>query len=96
MGYYIQLPNNQNKAKQLVDLHNAELVLSPESFDFSKDKALICVVENQLFEAAGIAFNPDERDAFLPTATDRRPRTWVMLPKTKVTELCPDVSDMLV
>jgi hypothetical protein len=53
-------------------------------------------VENQLFEAAGIAFNPDERDAFLPTATDRRPRTWVMLPKTKVTELCPDVSDMLV
>jgi hypothetical protein len=88
MGYYIETPSSFHKAKQLVDLYKAELVLSPEKFDFSGPDALICVVENGPFDAAGICFDAKERDDF-NSPTDPRPKTWLKLPKTKVLELNP-------
>ncbi len=87
MGYYIETPESNNKARQLVQLHKAELVLSPEKFDFTGDDALICVVENGPFDAAAIAFDCRERDVFL--RPDGRPKTWLKLPKAKVLELNP-------
>jgi hypothetical protein len=95
MGYYIETPESKNKAGQLVNLHQAEFVLSPEKFDLSGPDALICVVENGGFDAAAIAFDEDERNAFLPSTHDRRPRTWLKLSKTKVLELCPQAKHVL-
>ena len=86
MGYYVETPLHTGKAEQLVRLHNAELVLSPESFDFNGDYALICVVENRGFDAAGIAYCPQERDEF-NDPSDARPKVWLKLPKSVVKEL---------
>jgi hypothetical protein len=93
MGYYIETPHHQNKAKQLYDLYKAELVLDPENFDFASDDALICVVENTNFDAAAIAYDANERDQFL--LPDFRERTWLKLPKKLVCELCPRVRPYL-
>jgi hypothetical protein len=94
MGYYVQTPDSQNKAEQLHRLYGAELVLSPEEFDFNGDYALICVVENGPFDAAGIAYDADERDSF-NNPDDPRPKAWLKLPKETVIKLCPYVKDHL-
>ena len=91
MGYYIEAPTHTGKAKYFFDHHGAELVLEPEKFDFDGDYALVCVVENRIFEAAGIAYDAAERDEFLPTESDQRPRTWLRMKKEVVKKLCPYV-----
>ena len=99
MGYYIlnegEAPNF-NKAKLLVEEFLAELVLSPETFDFSGQDALVCVIENQNFDAAAIAYNATERDVFNDWTNDDRPRTWLKIPKALAIQLCPSVKDALV
>jgi hypothetical protein len=90
MGYYVELPLHRNKAEQLVRLHNAELVLSPESFNFDGDYALICVIENPLFDAACIAYDESERDDCL-NPKDTRDKVWLKLPKSVVKKLNPRV-----
>ena len=91
MGYYIEVPESRFKAKQLVDLYGAELVLAPEKFVFEGDNALICVIENGvMFDAAGVCYHPLERDDFL-ICDDGRPKTWLKMSKKKVLELNPHV-----
>lgn len=89
MGYYIETLHPKGKAKQLVDVHGAELVLSPDKFDFNGPDALICVVENPLFDAAAIVYNAKERNEFLMWPGDTRERTWLKLPKSLVKQLNP-------
>jgi hypothetical protein len=90
MGYYIEAPKNTDKAKYFFDHHGAELVLDPEKFNFTSDYALICIVENPLgFEAAGIAYDSDELNRFLPTKYDQRQRTWLKMKKSIVRKLNP-------
>ena len=84
MGYYIQTPVHFNKAYYLVEEDEAEIINQPTHFsDISKDRALICVVTNPLFEAAGYCFCNNEFTAFLPTPEDQRPRTWLTMPLEK-------------
>jgi hypothetical protein len=92
MGYYIQTKYPQNKARQIVEDYGANLVLSPDSFDFAGPNALICIVENPNFDAAAIAYNAAERDYF-NSPDDDRPKVWLSLPKSKAIELCPLVKD---
>lgn len=67
MGYYIN-PDNEPKGKvqKLVDLYDAVILpLQPEMFrDVPRDKALICVVDNGLFEAAGLCYCEKEFEVF--------------------------------
>lgn len=91
MGYYIEVPQHQNKDAQLVELHGAVLsqpVLPPEG------ETLICVVRNGLFDAVGVVYDQDELDAF-NSPGDIRPRTWLTLPTEKVLELCPEAERVL-
>jgi len=88
MGYYVEVPENLNKAEQLHRLYGAELVLTPENFDFDGDYALICVVENGMFDAAGIAYDETARDEFNNPKDDRE-KTWLKLPKSVVKKLNP-------
>jgi hypothetical protein len=90
MGYYVQTPQHINKAEQLHRLYKAQLVLSPEDFDFGGDYALICVVENATFDAAGIAYNARERDVFL-NPNDPRPKVWLKMKKSVIKQLVPEV-----
>ncbi len=62
MGYYIELPENKNKAVQLERIYGAvRLLEAPKSLaELPSDRALICVVENPMFDAA--AYCQSERD----------------------------------
>jgi hypothetical protein len=92
MGYYIDTPLPTRKAEQLISLHDATKV-NPSQHDFNSDKALICVVENGSFDAAGIAFSENERDTFM--YPDGRPKTWLSISKEKAIQLCPSVARYL-
>ena len=87
MGYYIEVPNNKDKAQQLVDLHGAAILTKHPTFEeIPNGKALICVVQNAAFEAAALVCDRDELvDFTLPE--DPRPRTWLLMEQTVAHEL---------
>lgn len=89
MGYYIEVPEHHNKARQLIQLHGAEPLEfhPPRLADIPADKVLICVVYNGLFDACGIAFSEEEMQVF--ANPDGRPKTWLLMDKAKVLELNP-------
>ena len=58
MGYYLQTESNLDKADALVAMYGAEIISKPRSFaEVPANKALICVVSNGIFEAAGYCFS---------------------------------------
>lgn len=86
MGYYIQVPGNHNKAAQLVQLFNAEIVPKPHAFaDVPEDKALICIIDNGMFEAAGLCYSEAEFECFADP--DERPHWWVLMNKDQAHKL---------
>lgn len=90
MGYYIQVPQNKGKAQQLVDLYGAEILpRMPATFaDIPEGKALICVVDNGPFEAAGLCYSEREFEAFdAMDKGDQRSRTWVLMERVLAFQL---------
>lgn len=82
MGYYIETPGNRGKAQYLVANHGGRIVSYDEAkkiVNYSNNgEAVIVVVDNRMFEAAGFAYEPSEFDAFtLPD--DPRPKTFVAM-----------------
>ena len=85
MGYYIEGPA-KGKAPCIKSEYDGEFISCPSSFDeVPEDKALICVVDNGFFEAAGYCFSQGEFDAF--TFSDPRPKQWMLMDKLKAQEL---------
>lgn len=87
MGAYIN-PVNQSKEDWLRE--NATLTDTPESFDSKPGYLPVCLVDNRMFTAAGIAFNERELEAF--TYPDGRRKAWFWVEKEKLMD--PDVSDL--
>jgi hypothetical protein len=93
MGYYIETDGPKDKVNYLIETTGAKPCLPvwpPPS-----DKTLICVVDNGLFEAAAIAFSKDEMEAFNWDGDDR-PKTWLLVDKKIVINLCPSVEKHLI
>jgi len=85
MGFYIQGPK-VGKGVFIKNEYGGEFVPQPESFDeIPEDKALICVVNNGLFEAAGYCFSAEEFEAFV--YPDERIRHWLLMDKDKAQKL---------
>lgn len=94
MGFYLEVPSNHDKADLIIEGsllnvdgtdylngYTAEIIPKPDSFsEVPEDKALICVVDNGIFEGAGYCFSPMEFDAFSYPA-DTRPKTWLLIDK---------------
>jgi len=90
MGYYIEVPNKKGKAQQIVELHGGRIVAGVPSFkDISPDEAIICVLDNGAWEAAGFAYDEKELEEF--AAPDffghQRPREWLIMSREKACEL---------
>jgi len=86
MGFYIQAPTATGKAEYLVENEGAEVIPCPENYaDIPSDEAIICVVSNGPFEAAGCAFDEREFEEF--KFPDGRPRTWLKMAKARAKEL---------
>lgn len=66
MGHYIEVPRGKNKAAQLKILYNAEILTRiPSTWEsIPADKALICVVDNGAWEAAGLCMDKDDYQRF--------------------------------
>lgn len=96
MGFYIEVPSATNKAGQLMKLYGADNIgLPPKKLsDIPKNKVLICVVQNGLFDAAGICYSEDELNEFKETRTGRK-RTWLTMDVEKVAELKPAIAPYL-
>lgn len=82
MGYYIQTDGVKNKAAYIVQHHDGQQLLeAPDSFeDIPEGKALIVVVDNRVFEAAGLCYDKGEFRAFTDPE-DTRNRQYVLLDK---------------
>jgi len=79
MGYYIQGPTF-GKAQHIVDTYEGKFLESPpKRYEaIPADKALIVIVSNAIFEAAGFAYDADEFAAFTDP-TDPRHRSYVLI-----------------
>jgi len=81
MGYYIETDVSDShfgKAEKIVKAHNGRIVTQEEASKLVDSHGVICVVRNDLFEAAAFAYNQDEFDAFT-SPSDTRPKTFVVL-----------------
>lgn len=74
MGFYINPKDGRSKEQWLLDHGRGINHDTVRSFDFTTDELPVCLVDNGPFTAAGIAFDPRERDAFLHP--DPRPKQW--------------------
>jgi len=93
VGYYIEVPEPINKASQLVVLHEAVAIPPPRSFDaIPSDQALICVVENGMFDAAGVCYDEKEFSAF--NHPDGRRKFWLLMNKEEAIRLCPRLASV--
>jgi hypothetical protein len=63
---------------------------SPPQWDESKKVLPVCLVNNGLFTAAGIAFSKDELQAFC-VPSDRRPKRWFTVETEKLLEVEPSL-----
>lgn len=81
MGYYIETPALTGKADYIARAYSGEIIdRAPASYaDIPAGKALVVVVVNTLFEAAGVVYSEREFDAFTDQAHDFRPRTYVLM-----------------
>lgn len=92
MGVYIEVPFATEKAMQLKRDYGAQVILRPKLLtEVPKGKTLICVVENGMFDAAGIIFSQSELEAFSETRTGR-PRTWLLMDTEEVVKLKPHLA----
>lgn len=88
MGFYIETGNNKNKADYIVQHHEAAIITQEEAFQtiHEPDLAVIVVVNNGPFEAAGFAYCLNELEAFT-RPDDPRPKTFLMMDRQKAIEL---------
>ena len=95
MGFYIEVPNKKGKAQQLADLYGAEILSTcPEEYWMHDSRqALICVVDNGPFEAAGLCYDDQEFQDF--KHPDDRPKTWLLMDRAKAWELSGFTEDYI-
>ena len=90
MGFYLQTDAKHGKAEFIRDNHAATIVTQEEAeaaID-NPDLAVVVVVSNGPFEAAGFAFDRKEFEAFT-SPDDRRPKKFFTMDRT----LCRQLTD---
>lgn len=80
MGYYIQTDGIYDKAAWIARHYNGEILATPPNCykDIPAGKAIIAVVNNGPFEAAGFCFNESEFNTFTDPR-DLRPIKYVLM-----------------
>ncbi len=77
MGYYIN-PDRGSKESYL-EKEGIQAPWAPKWEDIPSDKVAVCLVDNGMFTAAGIAYSPAELEEF--SRYDGREKQWYILPK---------------
>jgi len=79
MGYYIN-PPSQSKEDFLKEKGTPSTTAQIIAHDYSGDSLPVCLINNGMFTAAGIAYDARERDAFITGMGGRR-HSWFTVPK---------------
>lgn len=81
MGYYLQAPPEQthNKADFLCNEYEGIIITFEEAKALinNPEIAIVCVVDNGLFEAAAYCYSYKEFEDF-SRAEDQRPKVWLL------------------
>ena len=87
MGFYLQSDGRpKGKAQYFVEHYGAKILPNvPKWEDVPEAEAVVCIVDNGSFEAAGYAYSKKELDEFADE--DGRPRTWLLMNKELVLSL---------
>lgn len=89
MGAYINL-SDQSKEDWLKENATAVSNRPPKSIDAVEGHLPVCLIDNGMFTAAGIAFDERELQAF--SYPDGRPKTWYSVSTEKL--MNPEVSNL--
>jgi len=88
MGLYID-PKDMSKEKWL-EKHSVTLLNNEQ---YTRDDVLrVCLVDNGLFTAAGVAYDEREFEAFTDPS-DHRDKIWYTVPKEDLREVCGEMYD---
>lgn len=86
MGYYIQTAEPLHKAAQLRAIGAEDVDPDRVAWPPPEGKALVCVVQNGPFDAAGVIFDESEFRAF-NNPTDWRRTDWLLMDSGQVRDL---------
>lgn len=92
MGYYVA-PISEAKEAWLERHSVKKADVPPEWSDIPEGCLVVCLVDNKVFTAAGIAYDEEELARF--KEPDKRKRVWYMIPKTKLIEVNPSLKEVL-
>lgn len=83
MGYYIETGKLHDKAHDIIAKHGGVLVDqgTARAMVADPDTAVVIVVDNGLFEAAGFAYDKQEFEAFTHVS-DQRPKQFLLLKRS--------------
>lgn len=86
MGIYIN-PSNMSKEQWLAAHFKVKSETAPAAhYNKALDTVTVCLVDNGMFTAAAVAFEPRELEAFTHPS-DYRPKVWFQVPVADVAEV---------
>ncbi len=89
MGYYIETDSTHGKAQFIIETIGATRISGPPK-EVPPGMVPVCVVDNGIFEAAGIVFDAHEMAAF-SHPRDERPKQWLLMSIASAEIACPKV-----
>ena len=94
MTLYLNLPDGTGKLEYLSGLSGSEVLPSrPRGLDeVPNHKALICVLDNGTFEAAGYVVSETDFAAWANSTGDRS-ETWLLMDRQIADDLCPGAAE---
>ena len=82
MGVYI---NTEEPKENWIAKHGkVKTFVQAKEWNNFHDEFLVCIVDNGIFTAAGVAFCEREKEAWLDTVNDTRPKTFWAVPKEEL------------
>jgi hypothetical protein len=79
MGLYLETQVTLGKAVEIVTTYpSARFIATPTEFNVPEGQSLLCVVNNGLFNAAGICYDEYEFRAF-SDPDDKRKKRWLLM-----------------
>ena len=100
MGLYLN-PSNQTGTHDKLDIISrtkgvAQITLGHFAAHIpgAENKWGVCIIDNGYFNAAGVAFNISEREAFV--STQGRPKQFFLASFDAIKELSPDIAEIIV
>ena len=91
MGYYINPPSVSKEAwlKQY-----GKPIPTPKWDEIPADSLPVCLVQNSMFSAAGIAYDEEEFNSFL-YPSDKRKKEWFLVTKEMILQVESSISHLI-